>query len=202
MRIRSIISVIAVVFLAATMAILPAPSGHAAELAGVTMPDTRTIGGKTASLVGMGIRTKTFIGIKVYVAGLYMANPSTDADDITGSDQAKAMVMKFLYKKVEGEKLQNGWREGFDNNTPEASADLQKRMDRFVSLFTESALKGDEYVFAYEPGRGTTVTLKGNVRETIPGADFGQALMAIWFGDKLSDGGLKKLKKSILKGLK
>jgi hypothetical protein len=63
-------------------------------------------------------------------------------------------------------------------------------------------MEGDKYIFAYEPGIGTTVNLKGDVKATIPGADFASALMAIWFGDKLGDGGLKSLKQSLLKGMK
>jgi hypothetical protein len=174
---------------------------QAGELAGVTMDDTLRIGGDTVNLAGMGIRTKTFLKVKVYVAGLYMKSPSGDPSDIIGSDQAKAIVMNFLYKKVEGEKLQESWRDGFEANTPSAGPDLKKRMDQFVSLFSAAAMKGDKYIFAYEPGNGTTVSLKGDVKATIPGADFASALMAIWFGDKLGDGGLKTLKKSLLKGM-
>jgi hypothetical protein len=173
----------------------------AGELAGVTLDDTIQIGETTAALTGMGIRTKTFLKVKVYVAGLYMENSTNDQKVIIGSDQAKAIVMSFLYKEVEGEKLQESWREGFNSNTPSASPDLKKRMDQFVSLFTAPAVKGDTYVFAYEPGNGTTVTLKDKIKGTIPGADFASALMAIWFGDKLGDGGLKKLKKSLLEGM-
>ena len=174
----------------------------AGELAGVTMDNTLRIGEKTATLSGMGIRTKTFLKIKVYVAGLYMENPSNDPGEIIGSDQAKAIVMSFLYKEVEGKKLQAGWREGFEANTPSAGSALKKSMDQFVSLFSAAGMKGDRYVFAYEPGKGTTVTLKGEIKATIPGADFASALMAIWFGDKLGDGGLKSLKTSLLKGMK
>lgn len=173
----------------------------AAEIAGVTLDDSMHVGEKTVTLTGMGIRTKTFLKIKVYVAGLYMEKPSKSAVDIIGSDQAKAMVMSFLYKKVEGEKLQESWRAGFDANTPSAGPELKKQMDHFVSLFSSSAMKGDKYIFSYDPGKGTTVNLKGETRAIIPGADFARALMAIWFGDELGDGGLKKLKKSLLKGM-
>ena len=183
-----------------TFAIAP-PATQSAELAGVNMEDTLQVGEKTTTLTGMGIRTKTFLKVKVYVAGLYMENPLLDPGKIIGSDQSKAMVMSFLYKEVEAEKLQESWRDGFEANTPSAGPDLKKRMDRFVVLFSESATKGDRYIFAYEPGRGTTITIRGKVMDTIPGADFASALMAIWFGDKLGDGGLKNLKKSLLKGM-
>jgi len=173
----------------------------AAELAGVTLDETVQVGGKTLTLTGMGVRTKTFLKVKVYVAGLYMENPTLKAHDIIGSDQARAMVMSFVYKEVEGEKLQEAWREGFDMNTPSAGPELKKRMDQFVSLFSVPAVKGDRYVFSYEPGKGTQVTLRDGVKATIPGADFASALMAIWFGDQLGDGGLKALKESILRGM-
>jgi hypothetical protein len=139
--------------------------------------------------------------IKVYAAGLYMEKPALKTDEIITSDQAKAMVMIFLYKEVEGEKLQEAWRDGFAANTPAAEPDLKSKMDNFVSLFVDSALKGQRYVFAYVPGIGTTVNLGTGVIATIPGADFASALMAIWFGDKPGDGGLKALKKSILEGM-
>ena len=45
----------------------------AAELAGVTMPDTDTVEGKTLKLNGLGLRKKMVF--KVYVAGLYLETP-------------------------------------------------------------------------------------------------------------------------------
>lgn len=183
-----------------TAALIPqgVPAG---ELAGVTMDNTIQIGGRTAALAGMGIRTKTFLKVKVYVAGLYMETPSKDPGNIIASDQAKAMEMAYLYKKVDGEKLQEAWREGFEANTPAATPDLKNRMDRFVSLFSEAAVEGDRHVFQYEPGKGTTIIFNGQPKATIEGSDFASALLAIWFGEKLGDGGLKELKRSILEGM-
>lgn len=195
---KKILTISLATVLAVSLAI---PALHAAEIAGVTLEESLQIGEKKAALTGMGLRTKTFLKVKVYVAGLYMEDPSLKAGDIIASDQSKAIVMNFLYKEVEGEKLQESWRDGFDSNTPSAGADLKKQMDRFVSLFTDSAMKGDRYVFAYEPGKGTSISLKGEVKAMIPGRDFASALMAIWFGDKLGDGGLKNLKKSMLQGM-
>ena len=188
--------------LSVTLALaLVVPVSHAGELAGVTLDDTMRVGDRTVTLSGMGIRTKTFLKVKVYVAGLYLESPVKNAQDIIGSDQAKAMVMSFLYKEVEREKLQESWRSGFDANTPSAGPDLIKKMDQFVSLFQSPAMNGDKYLFIYEPGKGTSIILKGETMAVIPGADFASALMAIWFGDNLGDGGLKALKKSLLEGM-
>jgi hypothetical protein len=178
------------------ISIMVAVPVFAGDMMGVTMEDTVTIGEHTASLAGMGIRHK-FV-IKVYVTGLYMAEPELSQEAIISSDQAKAVRMHFLYKRIGAQKLQETWREGFEKNTPDASEDLKERMDTFVSLFTEDAAKDDEYLFTYEPGAGTVIALKNREVGTIPGADFAQALLAIWFGDYPADKGLKK---SVLKGL-
>jgi hypothetical protein len=177
-------------------AFLPAPV-LAGEMAGVTMENSITVAGSDLSLVGMGIRNKLIV--RVYVAGLYMSDPALDPEKIINSDSARAVRMHFLYKKVGAGKLREAWTEGFEKNTPEASQDLKKRMDFFVGLFTRDAEKGDEYLFSYTPGIGTTVTLQNQEVATIEGPDFASALMAIWFGDFPADKGLKK---SVLKGLK
>jgi len=169
----------------------------AGEMSGVTMENTLTAGVSELALVGMGIRNK-FV-VKVYVAGLYMAEPALAPEKIVDLDQPKAIRMHFLYKKVGAEKLREAWIEGFEKNTPGASEDLKNRMEAFVELFTTDAEKGDEYLFAYTPATGTIVTLKGREAATIKGSDFASALMAIWFGDHPADKGLKK---SVLKGLK
>ena len=53
---------------------LPAP---AKEVAGVSLPETTTVDGKTLKLNGAGLRKK--VVFKVYVAGLYLETPSKDA---------------------------------------------------------------------------------------------------------------------------
>ena len=52
---------------------------QAADLAGVTMPDSVQVGNTTLVLNGLGLRTK--IVVKVYVAGLYLPeNPPTPTE--------------------------------------------------------------------------------------------------------------------------
>lgn len=182
--------------LAAVLALGLPLSAAAAELAGVAMSDRIEAGGKSLSLVGLGVRTKTIFAVKVYVAGLYMENPSKDAAGVVSSDQAKSLVMEFVYSEVSGSQLQDAWKEGFAANTPKAEADLKARMDRFTGLFTAPVKKGEKVVLSYLPGAGTTVTIAGREAALIPGADFAAALFAIWFGEKPADSGLKE---SVLK---
>jgi hypothetical protein len=167
---------------------LPAAAG---ELAGVSMPDKMETGGRTLTLVGLGVRSKTIFAVKVYVAGLYMETPDREAAVVLSSDQPKALAMEFVYSEVSGRQLQDAWKEGFAANTPKADAGLSARMDTFVGLFTTPLKKGERVLLSYLPGTGTTVNIAGREAAPIPGADFATALFAIWFGDKPADAGLK-----------
>jgi hypothetical protein len=96
------------------VAIVVSFSAHAATLAGVTMPDTAPVAGKTLRLNGLGLRTKVFF--KIYVGGLYLENPTRDAAKAISADETKRVVMHFLYKKVTAKQLSEAWEEGFHDN--------------------------------------------------------------------------------------
>jgi chalcone isomerase-like protein len=68
---------------------------RAASLAGVTLPDTVQVGGTMLVLNGLGLRTK--FSVKVYVAGLYLEQKSSDSSAITKADAPKRIVMQFLH---------------------------------------------------------------------------------------------------------
>ena len=64
----------------------------AGEVAGVRMPDTVTVEGKTLALNGMGLRTR--VVFKVYVASLYLEKaPDHDPASVVKSDQVKRVEM-------------------------------------------------------------------------------------------------------------
>jgi hypothetical protein len=169
------------------LAALPAA---AMELAGVTLPDEVTVGGATLKLNGMGLRTKTMLKVKVYVAGLYLATPGHDAAAIIAADEPKQVVMHFLYKKVEKGKLTEAWREGFENNSASALPALKARLDEFCAFWPDM-VSGEQAVITYIPGTGTRLEINGKEAGVIPGKDFAEALFAVWLGAKPADAGLK-----------
>ena len=84
-----------VLFLAVIVVVIASMlSLQAATLAGVTLPDSVQVGGKTLVLNGLGLRTK-FV-VKVYVAGLYLEQKSSDANAIVKTDAPKRLVMQFM----------------------------------------------------------------------------------------------------------
>jgi hypothetical protein len=87
---------------------------HAGTLANVSMPDTTPAGTTTLILNGMGLRTK--YAFKVYVAGLYVPQKSTDPATILKPDVPKRIVMHFV-RNVSKSQLTDGFSESFQNNT-------------------------------------------------------------------------------------
>lgn len=172
------------------LSILLCTSAFGLELTGVTLPDTTEVSGKTLELVGAGVRTKTIFRVKVYVAGLYMEEPSKDPEAIITSEQAKRMVMHFVYREVGRKKLVDGWNDGFEKNSAESLLPLKDRIDRFNSYFDGSVRRGEEIVLTYVPGKGTEVSIKGETKGIVEGKDFMEALFKIWFGKHPADRGL------------
>ena len=51
----------------------------ARECQGVNLPDQLQVSGKTLQLNGLGLREATIFKVRVYVAGLYLEQKSTDS---------------------------------------------------------------------------------------------------------------------------
>lgn len=150
----------------------------AATLEGVTFPDTATVGGQTIKLNGLGLR-KAFIIAKVYVAALYLQTPTHDGTVATKTDEPKRIAMQFL-RDVDHTDMIQAFNEGFAHTATPA---LQPQVEQFRGFFTQPILTGQQYIFDYVPGQGTTVQVAGKTMGTIPGADFMRALWGIWLGD-------------------
>ncbi len=161
---------------------------HAGTLAGVTLPDTVQIGSSTLQLNGMGLRTKFMV--KVYVAGLYLTQKSSNPVVILKADAPKRLVMHFV-RDVSKAQLTDGFAESFHNNTPDAEAALKSDIDRFFAAL-ESVKDGEEITFTYLQGKGTSVVLGDKEKLTIEGAAFAEMLFSVWLGQKPPNSGLKK----------
>ncbi|MBP9943431.1 MAG: chalcone isomerase family protein [Desulfomicrobium sp.] len=167
----------------------PASGGSIGD---VTLPDQITVGQSSLTLNGLGMRTFTFFD--VYVAGLYLATPSTDAGAILTSDSPRVMTMHFL-RKVEAEKIADAWLEGLHANTPAAGASLLERFATLGSMM-ETMNAGETLDCLYEPSSGTTIMVRGQLKGVIAGKDFNDALLGCWIGPKPGPG--EKFKAGIL----
>jgi hypothetical protein len=161
---------------------------RAASLAGVTLPDTAQVGSTTLVLNGLGLRTK--FTVKVYVAGLYLQQKSSDSSAIIKADAPKRIVMQFVHSASK-EQMTDAFDEGFKDNTPDAGKTMKPDIDNFLAAL-EAVKNGDQMVILYVPGTGTTLDINGTKKLTIPGSAFGQVLFSVWLGPKPPTTDLKK----------
>jgi len=161
---------------------------HASSLAGVTLPDTQQVAGKTLVLNGLGLRTKYMV--KVYVAGLYLEQKSSDANAIIKADAPKRIVLQFVHGASKGQ-MTDAFNESFNDNTPDAVKTMKADIDKLLGAI-DAVKVGDQMIFTYVPGAGTTYALNGQDRVTIPGAAFGQVMFSVWLGPKPPTADCKK----------
>jgi hypothetical protein len=161
---------------------------HAATLAGVTLPDTAQVGSTNLVLNGIGLRSEFMV--KVYVAGLYLEQKSSDANAIIKAEAPKRIVMQFVHSASKSQ-MTNAFTESFNNNTPDAMKTMKPDIDRFLGAL-DAAKVGDQMSFTYVPGTGTTFAINGQDKLTIAGPAFGQVIFSVWLGPKPPTAQVKK----------
>jgi hypothetical protein len=163
-------------------------SALAGEVAGVKMPDTVTVEGKTLKVNGAGLRKK--VVFKVYVAGLYLETASKDPAAVISSDQFKSMRL-WILRSLKGSQITEAIVEGFEKNSKAQMGALKARLEKFNAMFPD-VKEGDEIDMTYVPGKGTIVTAKGTEKGVIEGKDFADALFSVWLGPNPVQEDLKK----------
>ena len=147
---------------------------------GVTFPDELQVQGNNLALNGVGLRQATVLKVNVYVAALYVANPSHDAAEIVDAQAPSALMLQFV-RDVGANDLRNGWREGFAKNSGAQLPALKDRIATLDSWMTD-VKSGQRLGFIRKPGGGIEVHVDGGVKGTIPGDDFAKAFLSIWLG--------------------
>lgn len=159
---------------------------HAGTLAGVTLPDTATLAGQPLVLNGLGLREK--YTIDVYVGGLYLPKAVHDGAAAIALDAPKRVVMHFVYRRVTKQQMVDTFLEGFGD----AAAGPQKaNVDKLVAVLPDEVLAGEQVVFDYVPGVGTTMYAKGKALATIAGPDFMRLVFGTWLGSRPPSQALK-----------
>ena len=124
-----------------------AEPGRAASISGLSLPDTYPLAGQTLVLNGLGIRTLTVFKVKVYLAGLYVAQRSRDARAILASPGPKVILMQFLHKASK-EDVEKQYREGEAKNCGRGECNPSDKDDfeRLIAL-TPGAAVGDTLTY-------------------------------------------------------
>lgn len=132
--------------------LLAAPAG-AATLGGATLPDTYTLQGQTLVLNGIGLRTLTIFNVRVYVAGLYLRERSSDAAAILKSPNPKVVLLQFLHAGSKAD-VEKQFREGERKNCGNGECDPADKPDFERLVAAAPAVEvGDTQTYVFTAGR-------------------------------------------------
>ena len=170
------------------MLLLLSHNVFALDVAGVQVEQTVVVNNQELKLNGSGIRKKFFV--KVYVGSLYAGKHLSSPKEILQDTGNKLIRMNFLHSKVSKEKIIGAFAEGFANNAPDVSASGEGK--KFLSFFTNDFVRGD--TVDLQLGADGTVVAKhnGKVLGSMKSNNLAHGILAIYFGDKPADEGLKK----------
>ena len=152
------------------------------ECHGVTFPEQIQVQTSPLTLNGLGLRQATMLKVNVYVAALYVAQQSADANTLLAANTPKQLVLHFV-RDVKSKDLKEAWEEGFENNAKAQMPALKERIEQLQAWMVDMK-SGQQLTFTHKPGAGIEVDVNGTVKGTIAGDDFATAFLAIWLGPK------------------
>ena len=147
----------------------------------------------TMSLLGVGVRTKTFLKFRIYTLGFYVADSALTGPlavhrqklgtsgfygELARGDFEKQLVLK-LVRELSAEQIQGSFR----SHMPSADRRL---LDQFASYFS-AAPAGQELVLHWVPGQGLHTTVSGVAKPVIADKAFADAVFGIWLRDGPSE---------------
>lgn len=159
----------------------------AATLSGVELADSTSVSGSPVVLNGLGARKKYMF--TVYVGALYLPAKTTSAQKAIHDDVAKRLMMHFVYSGgVTKQQLVDTFNEGLAKQGNGAA--LKASYDKLYGMLADVGA-GDQIIFDYTPGTGTTVSVKGAKKGTIAGKSFMVSLFTVYLGANPPTAGLK-----------
>ena len=160
---------------------------YAAEVEGIKFDDNYTVEDKIMRLTGTGLLR--YWGFKAYTGALYLEEGAS-VDEVL-SDKAKRIELEY-FRAIKGKDFGSATDKSIAKNVDAAVYDrLRPRINYHNSLY-ENVQPGDRYALTYIPGRGTELTLNGEPKGIIEGADFAAAVFSIWLGSKPINDSFKK----------
>jgi long-chain acyl-CoA synthetase len=162
----------------------------AAEVGGVRLEDKASIGAQELVLNGAGVRTK--VVFKVYVASLYLPQKAGDLSAVLAKSPRR--IQLNLLRTLSADQLVDALNEGLaDNNSAAGLAAVKTQTDQLAAIMKAFKEVKEKDIVTLDFVDGVTrVGLNGDVRGSIAGEAFNQALTRVWLGDKPVQADLKK----------
>ncbi|MGI9591004.1 MAG: chalcone isomerase family protein [Myxococcota bacterium] len=157
-----------------------------AEIEGVSFPGAVRVGDTPLKLHSVGVLRWYFL--KGYVAGLYLGS-ETPPEDVL-ENRPKRLELHYFYAISRSDFGEAAWKVMSRMLDEPALEKIRARAERLAGAY-QDVEPGDRYALTYLPGVGTQLTLNGEPKITIPGADFASAYFGIWLGSDPIDAPLR-----------
>jgi len=147
-----------------------------------------------ASLLGVGLRTRTIAHVKVYAIALYVADSALGGTlkgkagtpelyrELVNGDFKKKIVLKFL-RDVSTAQIRDAFRDALKGTGVDTGA--------WLSYFGDTR-SGQEYVIAWTPGVGLATKVAGVDKPALNDKALASAVFGIWLGTRPIQEDIKK----------
>lgn len=156
-------------------------------IAGVDFPAKLSVNEKTVIYNGGGLREKYTLDL--YAGALYLRRPSMDGGKVIKQDMEMAIRIVLVSGKVTRDKFIESVKEGFEKS--DIGKATEANIANFMKFYEDPFKEGDVITIIYQPGKGVLFSKNGDLRGTIKGLPFKQALFGIWLGNNPADSSLK-----------
>lgn len=170
------------------LSMLTIPCAQAAELAGVSMPNTETLGAQTLTLNGIGLRTYSFLHVHVYVAGLYLPHPMDNAHSILESPAPKILQLHFI-RSVGLSQVRHSWKKGLIANCVAPCTLSNAELNKFLGAL-QPITAGEEVKFVFT-GQGFSAYENGRDMGYVGNPQLAQLVLAVFIGPHVDAPDLK-----------
>jgi len=176
-------------FAALLAAAMQGNAAVAATCQGVRFPDTVDVDGRALALNGLGLRQATLLKVKVYVAALYVPEPTRDASRVLAAGAPKRLELHFL-RDIDVDDLNASWDEGFARNASAQMPALSAQVARLKRLMTDMRA-GQRLALTQRMDGAIEVELGGKRAGSLDGEGLAAALYSLWLGERPPNPGLK-----------
>lgn len=157
--------------------------------AGVSMPERVQAFGQSLVRNGVGLRRATIFNVHVYVAALYLEQPTHSAAEALKPERSKAMVLHFV-RNVSHKELVEALTDGLKKNAGASFDQARAHMESFEKRLPELR-EGTQLTLAYRKGSGLEVSADGKLRGVESDDAFANLVFLAWLGPRPPDKGLK-----------
>jgi hypothetical protein len=147
-------------------------------LAGGQLPDTITVDDELLRLNGAGLYEAGMFNVDVFVAGLYLEEPTSSAAHILSSDRLRVLALRFK-RDVSKQRLVEVARSALGNQSG-------AHLERFLASLPKAA-DGDVLTFTHRPRGGLTVAHNGQKLSQAADEALAHEFFTHWVGPEAFD---------------